>query len=119
MKPVIIIAIAFVLLIPNIAFAQEPRSQYEESEQEIPDFIMMSGLMIGMAGNFVMLYAFLLLALKASKTKRGLMWMPWTQLNFILGEFRTDKKIRKVIIIAIGLYVAGFSIQAVINSIWG
>ena len=119
MKFIIIIAIAFVLLIPNIAFAQESGHQQIEFEQESPNFVNMGGLMIGMAGNFVMLYAFILLSLKAWKTKRGMMLMPWTQLNFILGEFRNDKKIRKLIIIAIGLYVAGFATQAVINSIWG
>ena len=35
MKPVIIIAIAFVLLIPNIAFAQEPSPQQEEEPYEM------------------------------------------------------------------------------------
>jgi len=119
MKPIVIIVIAFVLLIPNITFAQEPRPQQEESKQESPNFINMSGLMIGMAGNLVMFYAFILLSLKAWKTKRGMMLMPWTQLNFILGEFRNDKKIQKLMIIAIGLWVAGFAIQGVIISMWG
>lgn len=118
MKPVIIIAMVFVLLIPNIVFAQEPVPQQEESEQESPNFLNMSGLMIGMVGNLVMLYAFMLMSLKAWKTKRWMI-MPWTQLKFMVEEFRNDKKIRKLMIIAIGLWVAGFAIQGIINSMRG
>jgi len=95
MKPIVIIAIAFVLLIPNIAFAQEPHPQ-----QEGPNFISVSGLMVAMVGNFTMLYVFMILTQRVLKDKTGLRW-PY--LHFILEQFRNDKKIRKLVKITIGL----------------
>jgi len=109
---VIIISIAFVLLIPNIAFAQEPRPQQEESEQESPDFIIMSGLIIVMAGNFIILYAFAIMTWRVGKAKPALL-MPYV--HFILEDFRNDKKLQKLMIITIGLWVAGFAVLEVVN----
>jgi len=90
--------------------------QQEESIQESPNFLSMSGLMIGMAGNLVMFYAFIIVTLKVGKAKPELL-MPYV--HFVLGEFRNDKKVKKLVIIAIVLWVAGFAIQMVLLSMWG
>jgi len=111
MKPVIIIAIAFVLLIPNIAFAQEPHPQ-----QEGPNFIIMGGLIVVMVGNLTMLYVFMILTQRVLKDKSGLRW-PYV--HFILEQYRNDKKIRNLVKITIGLWVAGFAIQIVTSSMLG
>ena len=111
MKSVIIIAIAFVLLIPNIAFAQEPHPQ-----QEGPNLINMGGLIVLMVGNLIMFYAIMIVSLRVLKDKTGLRW-PYA--HFILEQFRNDKKIRKLVIIAIGLWVAGFAIEIVTSSMLG
>jgi len=87
-----------------------------ENNVDPPDLFSVSGLMIGMAGNFVMLYAVFILSMRVWKAGRVSI-IP--DVGFILGEIRKDKKIQKLIIIAIGLYVAGFTIQLAILPLWG
>ena len=105
----IILAISLIVIVSS-------ETQQEESKQEGPNFFTMSGLIIGMAGNLVMFYAFMIVTLRVLKAKPELL-MPYV--HFILGEFRNDKKIKKLVKIAIILWVAGFAIQIVILSMWG
>jgi len=104
-----------IVLATSLIVVLSSETPQEESKQESPDFLSMNGLMIGMAGNLVMLYAFFIVTLRVAKAKPELL-MPYV--HFVLGEFRNDKKVKKLMKIAIVLWVAGFAIQAVILSMW-
>ncbi|MCH9030584.1 MAG: hypothetical protein IH819_13510 [Bacteroidetes bacterium] len=87
------LSIPIVLVTSLIVVVSSSETQQEESNQESPDFFSMSGLMIGMAGNLVMFYAFIIVTLKVGKAKPELL-MPYV--HFVLGEFRNDKKVKKL-----------------------
>ena len=84
------LSIPIVLAVFLIVVVSEP--QQEESIQESPNFLSMSGLMIGMAGNLVMFYAFIIVTGRVGKAKPEFLM---SYVHFVLGEFRTDKKIKK------------------------